>query len=196
MFVAPEVSVYGTRLIFLHLKMAVNKAKKQEVLAVLEEKFGKAKAVYFADFRGLTVKQVGELRKKLRDEGVEYYVAKKTLMKLSVKNVKLPEIPDELMTGPVAAAFSYDDVISPARILHSYAKAAEKLDILGGFVDGKYVSKSEAVALATLPSREELLAKLVGSMKSPISGFHSVLSGVMRGFVYALKGVADKKGNA
>lgn len=181
-------------LFFYLLVMAVNKAKKEEVLKILEDKFAKAKAIYFSDYRGLTVKQVGQLRRKLRENGVDYYVAKKTLMRLSAKNVNLPEIPNDIMTGPVGAVFGYDDVVLPVKTLHTFAKNSEKLEILGGFVDGKYISKSEAMTLAELPSREELLAKLVGSMKSPISGFHGVLSGVMRSFVYALKAVSEKGG--
>jgi len=173
--------------------MAVTKAKKAEILKELEEKFGKSKAVYFSDYRGLTVKQISQLRRKLRESNAEFCVAKKTLMQLSVKKVNMPEIPEGLMDGAVGAVFGYEDVLAPVKTLNTFRKEAEKLSILGGFLDGKYISKSEAVELAQLPSREELLAKLVGSMKAPISGFHGVLSGVLRNFVYALKAVSDKK---
>jgi len=175
--------------------MAVTKAKKEEILKSLDEKFGKAQAVYFADYRGLSVKEMGELRAKLREQGVEYQVAKKTLMKLSMKNAKLPDVPEELMQGPVGAAFGYEDVVAPVKLLHEYAKSAESLEILGGLVDGKFVSKAEAKSLALLPSRDELYAKMVGSMKSPISGLHGVLHGVLRSFVGVLKAHGDKQGS-
>ena len=123
-------------------------------------------------------------------------VAKKTLFRLASKNNNLPELPDEVMDGPVSASFSYDDVIAPARVLYQFSKENENLELLGGIVDGRLVLKTDAKQLATLPSREELLAKLVGSMKAPISGFHGTLSGIMRKFVYGLKAVHDKKASA
>lgn len=184
-----------TRGLFFYLiAMAVTRAKKEEVLKNLSDKFGKAKAIYFSDYRGLTVKEVGQLRKQLREHGVDYYVAKKTLMYLSAKNANMPEIPKDIMDGPVGAAFGYDDVVVPVKTIHTFAKGAEKLNILGGFVDGKYITKAEAMELAELPSREELLAKLVGSMNSPISGFHGVLHGLLRNFVGTLQAVSEKKG--
>jgi len=174
--------------------MAITKEKKDEILKKLDDKFGKAKSVYFADYRGLSVQNMGDLRQKLREEGVEYVIAKKTLMKLSVKNANLPEIPDELMEGPVGAAFGYEDEIAPVKILHNYAKEVDALQILGGLVEGKYITKAEATELAKLPSKDELLAKLVGSLKSPISGFHGVLSGVLRNFVGVMGAYQEKKG--
>lgn len=172
--------------------MPVTKEKKGEILKELNTKFGKAKALYFSGYRGLQVKKMVALRKKLHAAGVDYAVAKKTLFQLAAKNNNLPEIPKEMMMGPVAVAIGYGDIIIPVKVLHEFAKEAEQLEILGGLVEGRFVSKAEAKALATLPSREELLAKLVGSMKSPISGLHGTLSGVLRKFVYALAAVRDK----
>ncbi len=127
---------------------------------------------------------------------MDVVVAKKTLIRLSIKNHQLPDPSAEAMEGAVAAVFSYGDVVAPARLLHEFSKENENLQLLGGIVDGKFLSKVEAKQLALLPSREVLLAKLVGSMKAPISGFHGVLSGVMRKFVYGLKAVHDKKASA
>ncbi len=176
--------------------MAVSKAKKGEVLAELNEKFGKATAVYFSDYRGLSVTKLGELRKRLREQKVEYVVAKKTLMRIALKNNNLPDVPDDLMQGPVGAAVSYDDVISAVKVLHNFSKEAEQLQILGGMVEGRYVSQAEAKSLATLPSREQLLAKLLGSLNAPISGFHGVLHGVMSKFVRTVQAVHDKQAQA
>ncbi|MBU0668457.1 50S ribosomal protein L10 [Patescibacteria group bacterium] len=173
--------------------MAVTKEKKADILIDLDEKFGRATAVYFTDYRGLTVKDIGELRKRLRSQGVDYRVAKKTLMRISLKNSNLPDAPSEVLQGPVGAAFGYDDVIAAVKILHTFSKEKDALKILGGLVEGKFISQAEAMELAQLPSREEILAKLVGSMKAPISGFHGVLSGILRSFVYALKAIEEKK---
>ena len=174
--------------------MAITKEKKEEILKDLADKFGRAKAVYFSDYSGLSVKQMGELRKKLRNEGSDYLVAKKTLMRLSVKKASLPELPDELMEGPVGAAFGYEDVVVPVKVLNDFSKEFNALNILGGLVEGKYITKEEAIELAKLPSRDELLAKLVGALKAPISGFHGVLSGVLRNFVGVVSAYQEKKG--
>lgn len=173
--------------------MAVTRAKKESILRELTDKFGKAKAVYFAKNKGLAVKKVSDLRKTLHKDNVEMMVAKKTLMRLAVRQNNLPELPDELMDGPVSATFGYDDVVVPVKLLHAFAKENENLEILGGVVEGRIVSRAEAKQLATLPSREELLAKLVGSMQSPIYGFHGAASGILRKLVYALKAIQEKK---
>lgn len=173
--------------------MPVTKAQKSEILKKIDEKFGKAKAVYFSQNKGLPVKKISELRKKLYKEGIDLMVAKKTLLRLSAKNHNLPEIPNELMEGAISAAFSYGDVVSPARVLYQFSKENENLQLLGGVVEGRILTKAEAKELAMLPSREVLLAKLVGTMKAPISGLHAVLSGVIRKFVYGMKAVHDKK---
>ena len=115
-------------------------------------------------------------------------------MKLSVKNASLPEIPEDLMEGPVGAAFGYEDVVVPVKVLNNFSKEFDALNILGGLVEGKYITKEEAIELAKLPSRDELLAKLVGVLKAPISGFHGVLSGVLRNFVGVVSAYQEKKG--
>ena len=173
--------------------MAVKKAKKADVLKKLEEKFSRAKAVYFSDYRGIPVKKLGSLRKKLREAGVDYVVAKKTLYKIALQKNNLPEVSDEILAGPVGAAIGYNDVVIPVKILNEFIKDAEQFQILGGIVEGKVVNKAQAKALAQLPSREQLLAKLVGSLKSPLYGIHGALSGVLRKFVYAMAAVRDKK---
>lgn len=173
--------------------MAITKDKKAELLKDLQDKFGRAESVYFADYRGLSVKDMGALRGKLREEGVDFRVAKKTLMQLSLKNSDLPEAPAEVMEGPVGAAFSYEGVIAAVKALHEFSKGNDNLTILGGLVDGKFITKAEAVELAKLPTRDELLAKLVGSMKAPVSGFYGVTSGVLRNFVQVLKAYGEQK---
>jgi large subunit ribosomal protein L10 len=173
--------------------MPVTKAKKAEILSELNEKFKKAKAVYFSKNKGLPVKKITDLRKKLHKEGIELAVAKKTLIRLAIKTNNLPELPDEVLDGAVSAAFGYDDVVAPARLLYEFSKDNENLELLGALVEGRMILQAEAKQLATLPPREQLLGKLVGSMKSPLYGLHGTLSGVLRKFVYGLKAVHDKK---
>ena len=173
--------------------MPVTKAKKTEVLQNLEEKFSRAKSVYFSMNKGVPVKKMTDLRKKLHKEGIDLVVAKKTLIRLAAKKFNVPEISDEIMVGPIAAAFSYEDEIAPARVLYQFSKENETLELVGGIVGGAVMNKAQAKQLATLPSKQELLAKLVGSMKAPISGFHGSLAGVLRKFVHTVKAVHDKK---
>src|SRR5690606_2753692 len=120
------------------------KEQKKVILKDLDDKFGRAQSVYFADYRGLSVKDMGNLRSKLREEGVDFRVAKKTLMQLSLKNSNLPEAPSEVMQGPVAAAFGYEDVIMAVKALHDFSKGNDNLKILGGLVEGKFITQAEA----------------------------------------------------
>ncbi len=173
--------------------MAVTKVKKAEILKELEEKFSKAKAVYFTRNNGLHVKKTTELRKKLHRDGIDFVVAKKTLIRLAAKKMNAPELTDEIMQGPIAVAFSYDEPITPARLLYEFGKENENLQLVGGVFEGRLMDKAAAKQLATLPPKEQLLAKLVGSMKSPLYGLHGALSGVLRKFVYVLKAVHDAK---
>jgi large subunit ribosomal protein L10 len=173
--------------------MAISKQKKEEVLAELVEKFKTAKSVVFAEYRGLTVKQVGEVRKQLREQGVEYKVAKKTLLSLAAQQAGFKEIPMEYMEGPISAVFSFNDEVSGAKIIHKLGKEFEGLSLKGGVMDGEPFGASQAVQLAQIPSKEELIAKLLGSLQAPISGFHGVLHGTIRQFVGTLQAIVDKK---
>lgn len=159
--------------------MAITKDKKGQILKKLEEKFSKAQAVYFAENKGLTVKDVSALRKKLRESGIDFVVAKKTLMKLAAKNQNLPEITDEIMTGPIAAVIGYEDMIIPSKIVKDFGATVDNRVVLtGGIMEGKLLSKAQATELASLPSKQELLARLVRTIKGPISGFYMVLKGL------------------
>ncbi len=159
--------------------MAITKDKKGQILKKLEDKFSKAQAVYFAENKGLTVKDVSALRKKLRENGVDFVVAKKTLMKLAAKNQNLPEVTDEVLPGPIAAVIGYQDMILPSKIVKDFGATVDnKVVLTGGIMEGKLLSKAEAMELASLPSKQELLARLVRAIKGPVSGFYMVLKGL------------------
>jgi large subunit ribosomal protein L10 len=171
--------------------MAVTKEQKKEILADLIEKFKKAKSVAFAENKGLTVGELAELRGGLRAKNAEMKVAKKTLVKLAAKEVGY-EVPDEVLVGAVGTVFSYDDVVAGAKSVNDFAKKHPKVDLLGGLMDGKVLLLAEIKTLASLPSKEELIAKLLYMLKYPITGFHGVLKGTMAGFVRVLDGIAKK----
>jgi len=175
--------------------MPKNKLQKQEILRNLKEKFKKSKSVVFAGFNALTVKDNENLRQELRKENSEYYVAKKTLINLAFQE-KISDLNVREMDGKIAAIFSYEDEIAPAKILADFRKdkeKAERIFFLGGILENKLLSKEEIEALSKLPSKHELYAKLVGSLNAPISGFVNALAGNMRNLVYVLKAIEEKK---
>lgn len=175
--------------------MPKSKIQKQEIFRDLNERIKKAKSIVFAGFNALGVKDNEMLRSKLREENSEYYVAKKTLLNLALQENKV-EININDLEGKVAAVFSYEDEIASAKILGNFLKNKEKAGkvvFLGGILDGKFLNRAEVEALSKLPTKQELYAKLVGSLNSPISGFVNVMAGNLRSLVNVLKAVAEKK---
>lgn len=175
--------------------MPKSKIQKQEIFRDLNERIKKAKSIVFAGFNALGVKDNEMLRSKLREENSEYYVAKKTLLNLALQENKV-EVNINDLEGKVAAVFSYEDEIASAKILGDFLKNKEKAGkvvFLGGILDGKFLNRAEVEALSKLPTKQELYAKLVGSLNSPISGFVNVMAGNLRSLVNVLKAVAEKK---
>jgi len=175
--------------------MPKNKVQKGEIFRDLNEKIKKSKLVVFAGFNAFGVKDNENLRNQLRAENSEYYVAKKTLMNLALKENKL-DVNVRSFDGKVAAIFSYADEVAPAKILGNFLKNKDKekkIYFLGGILEGKLLSKDEIEALSKLPSKQELYAMIVGSMNAPISGFVNALAGNLRNLVYVLKAIEEKK---
>jgi large subunit ribosomal protein L10 len=145
------------------------------------------------DYRGLDVPAISELRASLRDANITYSVAKNTLIKIALKNANKPLENDDMLAGPVGIAFGSDEV-EPARIVYEFSKKNDSLQILGAIDDtGRVLGSEEVIALAKLPTREQLLAQTVGTIAAPLSGFVRVLNGNLSGLVYALKAVQEKK---
>ena len=134
-----------------------------------------AKSAVLVDYRGLTVEQDTKLRKQLREAGVVYKVCKNTMMKRAFEGTDFAAL-DEHLEGPSAIAISKDDATAPARIIAKFAKTAPKLEMVSGVVEGNYYDKAGMEALANVPSREELLGKLLGSIQSPIANLARVLN--------------------
>jgi large subunit ribosomal protein L10 len=168
--------------------------QKEFIVKDLAEKLKSSKAVVFSDYKGLSVKDMTALRRELLKEGIDFKVAKKTLMDLALKDAKI-EADIIKMEGQLAMAISQRDEVLAAKIIARTAKGNENIKILGGILGTKFLKKEEVMALSALPSKEELLAKLVGTLNAPVSGFVNVLSGNLRGLVNVLKAVADSKAN-
>ncbi|MDD6309295.1 MAG: 50S ribosomal protein L10 [Clostridia bacterium] len=151
--------------------------EKEAIVADLAEKIKAASAGVFVDYRGLTVEEDTELRVKLREAGVYYKVVKNTLTRFAANQVGYTEF-DETLNGPTAIALS-EDPVAPARVLADFAKKNSNLEIKGGFLDGNAISIDEINRLASTPSREVLLAKLLGSLNSPISALARTLQAIV-----------------
>jgi len=170
----------------------LNKNSKEQLVAELASKLADAKASFLADYRGLDVEQVNNLRGELRKAGVEYQVVKNTLLKLAARNTGAACLEPHLQ-GPTAIAIAGDDPVAPAKVLAGFAKANDKFELKGAALDGKLLSIEDIKALAELPSREELLAKMLGSMGAPVSNFVGVLAAVPRSLVQVLSAIQDQK---
>jgi len=147
---------------------------KQPVVAEIAELLKGAKAVVLADYRGLTVDEDTRLRKQLREAGVIYKVYKNTMINFAVKGTELEGLCKHL-EGPTAIAVSKEDAAAPAKMLFTFAKDAKALELKAGYVDGTYYDEEGIKIIATIPSRDELLAKLLGSIQSPVTNFARVI---------------------
>ena len=150
--------------------MSNNIEIKKGIVADIKEKFEKAKTVVLVDYRGLTVAEVTDLRNQLRKAGVEYAVLKNTMINRAIEGMNLDEMKAHL-EGPTAVAFGYEDAIAPAKILTDFAKKNKNLTVKCGVCDGAYLDEAGVAALANTPSREVLIAKIMGSMMSQVSRF-------------------------
>ncbi len=167
-------------------------AEKQAMVSEVQQKFSQANSVILADYRGLNVQEVTELRRKLREAGVEYKVIKNTLTSRAAKAANIEGL-DEHLAGPTALAFSYEDPAVPAKVLADFAKDHKKLELKAGVLEGKVINIDSVKALANLPSREVLLAKTVGLFQAPLRNMAGVLAGPLRKFVYAVDAVRKQQ---
>lgn len=173
--------------------MAKTRVQKEQAVKDLTEAFSGSKLAVLTDYRGLNVPEISELRANLREAGIPFTVAKNTLVKIALNDSDKKVEDTSALAGPVAIAFGPDEV-EAARIVFEFAKTNPALDILGAIDEsGNVLSSEEVVALAKLPSRDQLIAQVVGTVAAPLSGFVRVLNGNLSGLVYALQAVADKK---
>lgn len=157
--------------------MGKNREIKEAKVAEIKEKMEKAQGIIFAKYQGLTVEEDTELRKALREAGVEYKVYKNTLTTLAAKELGFDGIVDAL-EGPLSVAFGYEDPTVPAKVLNDFAKNHKKLELVAGIVQGEIFDEAKVKQLATIPSREVLIAKLLGSFKAPLSNLAYLLNAI------------------
>ncbi len=172
--------------------MPISRQKKEDVLQELKNKMTQASSMVMVDYRGLTVAEMTVLRKELRQSGSEFLVSKNTLSLKAAKEAGIEGL-DDLFEGPIAISYGYEDLVAPAKVLSNFAKDHKALEIKGGYLEGKVLNLEDVKDLASLPSREVLLGKVLGAMQSPMYGFAGCLSGVLRNFVYALEAVRKQK---
>lgn len=157
---------------------------KQQVVNEISEKFNKSESAVLVDYRGLSVSEVTELRKELRDNNIDYKVYKNTLARRAVEGSAIEELSDNLV-GPTAIAFGAEDVVAPAKILHNFAKKHEALEVKAGVIQGKVATLEEIKELSTLPDYNGLVSMLLSVLQAPI-----------RNLAYATQAIADQKDEA
>jgi len=169
----------------------LTKAQKEEIIDGLREKMNQNKVLVIADYRGLTVKDMNDLKKEVREMGGKMQVAKKTLLNIILKEKNI-DFDTRTFNGPLVFVFGPEETDIPKK-MWNFAKKNDKLKIEGAILENSVLSSDEAIALAKLPSKEELLARVVGTIQAPISGFVRVLSGTVGSFVNVVKAISDKK---
>lgn len=171
--------------------MAKSRKQKEEQVQYLASQLKNAKSVVFANYQGLSVADTEILRGQCREQGIACVAAKKTIVKLSLKDAGA-EIDTKAYNGGILAFFGSDEVDAPKTVA-TFAKAHETMSIFGGMLEGTYIDSEKVVALSALPSKEQLLGRLVGTINAPLSGFVNVLAGNIRSLVTVLNGIKDAK---
>jgi len=173
--------------------MAKNREQKETLVKELTDRLENRKSAVLIDYKGLRVKETEGLRNRMSSQGITFNVVKNSLLKIVFDRKKI-EIKQDLLDRPLAIVFS-DDEVAAAKELYTFQKEAEALEILGGIIEKEYVDGSVIKQLSLLPGREELYARLVGSLNSPISGLVNVMSGNIRNLVNVINNYKDKVAN-
>ena len=168
------------------------KAFKNDKVALIKEKVDKAQVAIVTEYKGLSVEEITNLRRAIQKDGGDYIVTKNTLAKIAIKGTPY-EVLAETLKGPIAIAFGFTDQVAPAKALSKFIKDTKKGEIIAAAMDGQLMSAEEAKALANLPSREELYAKMLGCINSPASGIANSVNAVMSSLVRAVAAVRDQK---
>lgn len=175
--------------------MKMNRDKKSEVVQELTAKLAASPSLYLTDFTGIAVKPMTELRRKLRAAGVDYMVVKNTLALRALKAASVTGL-DDLIHGPTGFVFAGANPMMTAKILAAFQKDHESLAVRAGLVDGSTVTAAEVKRLASLPSREELMAQLGGAFQAPMQGFVGVVSSLLYQFVGAVEALRAQRASA
>ena len=169
--------------------------QKVETVAQLKQRVQQAAGIYLAEYKGLNVRDIADLRRQVRELGAQVMVVKNRLLKLALEGTTAAGL-QQFLTGPNAAVFCDRDALAPAKAMQEFAKTHEVLTWKAGFVEGSLVDASGMARIADLPSKKEILAGVVGGIGAPLSGLVFTLSGLVSDLVYTLQAVADKKQGA
>lgn len=172
--------------------MPKTRAQKGEIVDELSQKLGKMKSVVFTSISGYTMDDANSLRQKGREVGVEVMIAKKSLLQRALQSNGFT-IAQDALEGSILTTIGFDDEVAAAKLMAEFSKDRDAMKIVGGILEGKFVGTDAIKQLSTLPSREALLAKVVGSLNAPISGFVNVLAGNLRSLVYVLNAIKEAK---
>jgi len=172
---------------------SMNKSEKEAIVAKVAEKVARAQAMYFADFSGLTVADETELRREFRKSGIDYTVVKNTLARKALEQVTGYDSVYDKLAGPTGIAFSYDDIVAPAKVIKKFNEKTGKLALKVAVLDKQVFDGSQLDQLAKLPGRKEIMAGIVGSLQSPIAGVVGAIGAVMRDLVNVLDAIEKKK---
>ncbi|WP_026486981.1 50S ribosomal protein L10 [Caldanaerobius polysaccharolyticus] len=170
----------------------LSREEKARMVEELKERLSSAQAAILVDYKGINVEDDTKLRRELRQAGVEYKVVKNTLLSRAAKEAGYDALL-QYLEGPTAVAWGIEDPVAPARVLYNYAKDHENFKFKVGILQGTIIGVDDIVNLAKLPSKQELIAKALGSMNAPITNFVGVLSATLRNFVYVLNAIKEKK---
>jgi len=173
--------------------MPKTRDQKKQIIEDLTDKLKEFKSLVFVDYKGLTVKDASEIKRLCKKHKVDYMVVKKTLIKLALEKANIKDIDVKHLSGNIALVIGFEDEIAPAKIVGKFAKDHESLKMLGGIMESKFIDLDQVMALSKIPSKTELLAKLVGSINAPVSGFVNVLAGNLRGLVGVLNAIKEGK---
>lgn len=172
--------------------MKLNKQDKARVIDDLKDRFSRAKAVVFADYKGMTVAEMSELRKQLKDSSVEFRVVKNTLARIASRDTDIA-VADDIFRDPVGVAIGYDDPVTAVKKVLEFTKTNEKLAVKGAVVEGKLCEENEIKEIATLPAKEILLARLAGTLQAPASNMARALAATVSSLGYAMSALRSKK---
>jgi large subunit ribosomal protein L10 len=167
-------------------------AKKEATIEELRERIAGSKNLFFTNYQGLTVEEITRLRGELRKDGSTYGVVKNTLFKRAAGDDLASQL-EAILAGPTGVVFAGEDPVAPAKALKTFTDATKKVDVKAAWIDGKLVDARQVQALAALPPKQELLARLVGTLSSPLSGLVRVLSGNQSGLVRVLNAIREQK---
>lgn len=173
--------------------ITMNKSEKEQEIALIQEKVSRAQGMFFTDFAGINVANISELRNEFRKAGVEYRVVKNTLARKAIQNVGGYDAVLDKLVGQTGIAFAYDDAAVPAKIIKKFKEKNEKFSLKAAVLEKQVYDGSKLDVLATLPSRSEVVASILGSINAPITGIVGAVNAVLRDVVGVLDAIEKKK---